>query len=139
MKTHTIVGQQMLNQVGGVLERVGIVVRASHESYDGRGYPDGLAREEIPIEARVVSCCDAFSAMTTDRSYRRAMTFHEAVDELDRNAGTQFDPLVVEALKFAIGARLAEDLLPRRDTPELVTPPVGLTDRMNHQPRASAH
>jgi putative nucleotidyltransferase with HDIG domain len=98
VKTHTIEGQKMLDRVGGVLREVGYVVRASHEHWDGSGYPDGLVGEDIPREARVVSCCDAFSAMTTTRSYRSAMSTAEAVAELYDNAGTQFDPEVVSAL-----------------------------------------
>jgi HD-GYP domain-containing protein (c-di-GMP phosphodiesterase class II) len=98
MKQHTIKCQEMLDQVGGVLGKAGVVVRASHEHFDGSGYPDGLVGDEIPIEARIVTCCDAFSAMTTDRSYRRSMTFAEALEELDRCAGTQFDPKVIETL-----------------------------------------
>ena len=66
VQRHTIDGQRMLENVGGVLSRVGVIVRASHESYDGNGYPDGLAGDAIPIEARICSACDAFSAMTTD-------------------------------------------------------------------------
>jgi putative nucleotidyltransferase with HDIG domain len=98
MKTHTIEGQQMLERVGGGLARVGVVVRASHERWDGGGYPDGLAGEAIPLAARIVSACDAYNAMTTDRSYRRALPVADAVAELDRGAGTQFDPAVVDAL-----------------------------------------
>jgi len=98
MRTHTIHGQRMLQRVGGVLDNVGAIVRASHESWDGSGYPDGLAGEEIPFAARVISCCDAFSAMTTDRAYRRARTVHEALAELRACAGSQFDPTVVEAV-----------------------------------------
>jgi putative nucleotidyltransferase with HDIG domain len=98
MKTHTIEGQRMLERVGGLLARVGVVVRASHERYDGGGYPDGLAGEQIPLAARIVSACDAFNAMTTDRSYRKALSLEVAVGELRKNAGTQFDPDVVEAL-----------------------------------------
>jgi putative nucleotidyltransferase with HDIG domain len=98
MKTHTIEGQRMLERVGGVLARVGVVVRASHERWDGGGYPDGLAGEEIPLAARIVSACDAYNAMTTDRSYRRALPVADAVAELERCAGTQFDPSVVAAL-----------------------------------------
>jgi putative nucleotidyltransferase with HDIG domain len=97
MKTHTIEGQRMLDRVGGSLRDVGIVVRASHESWDGTGYPDGLAGEQIPLAARIVACADAFSAMTTDRSYRRALHRDDAIEELRRNAGTQFDPRVVDA------------------------------------------
>jgi putative nucleotidyltransferase with HDIG domain len=98
MKLHTVEGQEMLDRVGGVLGEVGRVIRSSHEHYDGRGYPDGLAGEAIPIEARIVSACDALSAMTTTRSYRRAMSLESAREELIRNSGTQFDPRVVEAL-----------------------------------------
>jgi putative nucleotidyltransferase with HDIG domain len=98
MKLHTVEGQQMLDRIGGVLGEVGRVVRSSHEHYDGSGYPDGLAGAAIPIEARIVSCCDAFSAMTTTRSYRQAMSTESAREELVRNSGTQFDPDVVNAL-----------------------------------------
>jgi HD-GYP domain-containing protein (c-di-GMP phosphodiesterase class II) len=98
MRTHTVLGQDMLDRVGGWLTDVGIVVRASHERWDGGGYPDGLAGEAIPLPARIVSACDAFSAMTTDRSYRRARPVEVALEELRKCAGTQFDPAVVEAL-----------------------------------------
>jgi HD-GYP domain-containing protein (c-di-GMP phosphodiesterase class II) len=98
MKTHTIEGQRMLERVGGLLGRIGVVVRASHERWDGGGYPDGLAGKAIPLAARIVSACDAWNAMQTDRSYRKALPFEVAIDELHRNAGTQFDPRVVAAL-----------------------------------------
>ena len=98
MKRHTIDGQRMLENVGGVLARVGVIVRASHEDYDGSGYPDGLAGDAIPIEARICSACDAFSAMTTDRSYRAAMPVEQALAELRRCSGAQFDPDVVAIL-----------------------------------------
>ena len=98
MKTHTVEGQRMLERVGGVLARVGAVVRASHERWDGGGYPDGLSGEAIPLAARIVSACDAYNAMTTDRSYRRALPVADAVAELERCAGSQFDPAVIEAL-----------------------------------------
>jgi HD-GYP domain-containing protein (c-di-GMP phosphodiesterase class II) len=98
MRTHTIEGQRMLERVGGLLARVGAVVRASHERWDGNGYPDGLAGRDIPQPARIVAACDALSAMTTDRSYRRAMPREAAREELVRHAGTQFDPDVVPAL-----------------------------------------
>jgi HD-GYP domain-containing protein (c-di-GMP phosphodiesterase class II) len=104
MKLHTVEGQQMLDRVGGVLGEVGRVVRSSHEHFDGSGYPDRLAGDAIPIESRIVSCCDAFSAMTTTRSYRKAMSLESAREELVRNAGTQFDPTVVDALLTIIRA-----------------------------------
>jgi HD-GYP domain-containing protein (c-di-GMP phosphodiesterase class II) len=98
VKTHTIEGQRMLDQVGGVLSDVGRIVRSSHERWDGGGYPDGLAGHEIPLESAIVSCCDAFNAMTTNRSYRRARPPEQALEELLRNAGTQFHPGVVEVV-----------------------------------------
>jgi putative nucleotidyltransferase with HDIG domain len=98
MRTHTVEGQRMLDRVGGVLTSVGTIVRASHESWDGSGYPDGLRGEEIPLAARIISCCDAFNAMTTDRPYRAALPVSDAVAELRAEAGKQFDPAVVVAL-----------------------------------------
>ena len=73
------------------------LVRSSHERWDGNGYPDGLAGDEIPLGARIVSVCDAYDAMTSDRPYQRALGHEEALAELRRCAGTQFDPDVVEA------------------------------------------
>jgi putative nucleotidyltransferase with HDIG domain len=102
MKTHTVEGERMLQQVGGLLSNVGIVVRASHERWDGGGYPDRLAGEAIPLAARIVSACDAFNAMTTDRSYRKALPLEVAIAELHDNSGTQFAPDVVDALVAVI-------------------------------------
>jgi HD-GYP domain-containing protein (c-di-GMP phosphodiesterase class II) len=103
INTHTIEGERMLEKVGGMLGEVGHLVRSCHERWDGDGYPDGLAGEEIPLVARIVCACDAFSAMTTDRSYRKAMSQDDALAELRRCAGTQFDPRVVDALVAAVG------------------------------------
>jgi len=102
IKHHTIEGQFMLDRVGGLLGRVGEIVRSCHERWDGAGYPDQLRGEQIPLAARIVFVCDAFNAMTTDRPYRAAMSTEAAIDELVANAGTQFDPAVVEALMNAI-------------------------------------
>jgi len=98
VSTHTIEGERLLSRVGGLLTEVGSIVRSCHERYDGLGYPDGLAGEEIPIVARIISGCDAFSAMTTTRPYRAAMSLSEARVELQRNRGSQFDPVVVDAI-----------------------------------------
>jgi putative nucleotidyltransferase with HDIG domain len=98
IKTHTIEGQRMLERVGGFMHEVGEIVRASHERWDGTGYPDRLRGTAIPLEARIVSACDAFNAMTTNRSYRKAMSLPDALTELTRCAGSQFDPRVVDAL-----------------------------------------
>jgi HD-GYP domain-containing protein (c-di-GMP phosphodiesterase class II) len=102
INTHTVEGERMLTQVGGILGNVGHVVRSCHEDWDGTGYPDGLAREEIPLAARIVRCCDAFSAMTTDRPYRAGRSVGEALAELRRCAGTDFDPSVVDALAESV-------------------------------------
>ncbi len=104
INTHTIEGQRMLDKVGGLLGEVGHLVRSCHERWDGAGYPDGLAGEQIPLVSRIVCACDAFSAMTTDRPYRQAMDRHEAIEELRLCAGTQFDPQVVDALILAADA-----------------------------------
>jgi HD-GYP domain-containing protein (c-di-GMP phosphodiesterase class II) len=97
LKRHTIQGEELLVQVAG-LEHLGVVVRATHEWWDGSGYPDGLSGTDIPIEARVVGVADAYDAMTSDRSYRRALPVHEACRRVERDAGRQFDPLVAAAL-----------------------------------------
>jgi putative nucleotidyltransferase with HDIG domain len=98
IRRHPADGQAMLDRIGGVLADVGIVVRAHHERWDGSGYPDGLIGEAIPLAARVICACDAYSAMTTTRSYRPAMPVEAALVELRACSGAQFDPAVVEAM-----------------------------------------
>jgi diguanylate cyclase (GGDEF)-like protein len=100
IERHSEVGERIL-AVAPALRPVARLVRASHERWDGTGYPDGLAGEEIPLGARVVAVCDAFDAMTTDRPYQAGTDADSALEELVRNAGTQFDPAVV-----AVFARL---------------------------------
>jgi len=96
MRQHTIIGERI---IGAAPELAGVasIVRSSHERFDGGGYPDGLAGEEIPLGARIVAVCDAYDAMVTDRAYRAAQTPEAALAELRRCAGTQFDPRVVAA------------------------------------------
>jgi hypothetical protein len=96
LRRHTVEGERMLRQIGGALAGIGGFVRSSHERFDGGGYPDGLAGEQIPIESRIVAVCDAYNAMTTDRSYQAAMPVAQALAELQNGAGTQFDPSIVE-------------------------------------------
>jgi len=98
IETHTVIGEELLKKVGGLLGDVGTIVRSCHERWDGGGYPDGLAGEDIPLVARIVCACDAFSAMTTTRSYRAARPVEDALEELQRCAATQFDARVVDAL-----------------------------------------
>jgi putative nucleotidyltransferase with HDIG domain len=102
MRTHSEEGQRMLARVGGFMTEVGAIVRSHHERWDGGGYPDGLLAEAAPLEARIITCCDSWSAMRTDRPYRRAMSHDAAVAEVVRNVGTQFDPRVAEALLSAV-------------------------------------
>ena len=98
IETHTVLGEAMLVQIGGLLGEVGTLVRSCHEHWDGSGYPDGLAGADIPLVAQIVVACDAFSAMTTGRPYRDALPHEQAIAELRRCSGTQFAPQVVEAL-----------------------------------------
>ena len=102
IRRHTLIGERIL-LAAPALRRAAAYVRASHERYDGGGYPDALGGEEIPLGARIIAVCDAFEAMTSDRAYRRAMSVPEALAELRRCAGTQFDPLVVAALCATVG------------------------------------
>jgi HD-GYP domain-containing protein (c-di-GMP phosphodiesterase class II) len=103
IETHTAEGERMLEGIGGLLGEVGHLVRSCHEHWDGSGYPDGLAGTDIPLVARIVSACDAFSAMTTGRPYRDALPPEAAVAELRRCSGTQFDPRIVHALIAVAG------------------------------------
>jgi diguanylate cyclase (GGDEF)-like protein len=97
MRLHTVIGDDLL-LAAPPLRAVAPLVRASHERWDGGGYPDGLAGTDIPLAARIVAACDAYDAMTTDRCYRRGMSAADARAELERCSGTQFDPTVVAAL-----------------------------------------
>jgi HD-GYP domain-containing protein (c-di-GMP phosphodiesterase class II) len=106
---HTIDGEQMLGTVGGLLGDVGRLVRSCHERWDGTGYPDGVVGDEIPLISRIVYCCDALHAMTSDRPYRDALSVTAALAELERCAGTQFDPEIVEAVVSVLAAEAAAD------------------------------
>lgn len=99
IREHTLIGAQLL---GSIVELAGParLVRHSHERWDGEGYPDGLADEEIPLGSRIIFCADAFDAIRSDRPYRSARPASEAIDELHRCAGSQFDPDVVDAIEL---------------------------------------
>jgi putative nucleotidyltransferase with HDIG domain len=103
MNQHTAIGARMLERIP-FLAPVAPLVRSAHERFDGDGYPDGLAGAEIPRGAMIISTCDAFHAMTSNRSYRQAMSREDAVAELEACAGTQFEPAVVAALLVELGA-----------------------------------
>ncbi len=104
VQQHTVEAEKMLARLGGRLGEVGVLVRSCHERWDGTGYPDRLRGRDIPLAARIVAVCGAYEAMTSDRSYRRALTPGQAYEELRRNAGTQFDPKVVQAILHRVGA-----------------------------------
>ena len=97
VRQHTIVGERILSAAPALVP-VAKLVRSSHERYDGNGYPDGLSGDEIPLGARIISVCDAFHAMTSARPYERALPRREALLEMRRCAGEQFDPDVVQSL-----------------------------------------
>jgi HD-GYP domain-containing protein (c-di-GMP phosphodiesterase class II) len=101
MREHPEIGARILEPVER-LRQLAPLVRFSHEWWDGSGYPDGLAGEGIPLGARIISVCDAFDAMVSDRPYRGGRSTAEALEELRRHAGTQFDPAVVEAFEQAV-------------------------------------
>ena len=97
MRRHTIEGEELLAGIAG-LEHLAPAVRATHEAWDGTGYPDGLAGDDIPLTARIVTVVDAFDAMTSERAYRRPLPRREALRRLRAGAGMQFDPRVVDAI-----------------------------------------
>jgi len=95
VKQHPTIAAEIIQHIKG-LEEVAKIVRHHHERWDGKGYPDGLSGEEIPLGARILCIADAFEAMTSNRPYRKAMSISEAVSELINNAGEQFDPNLVQ-------------------------------------------
>jgi HD-GYP domain-containing protein (c-di-GMP phosphodiesterase class II) len=95
MRQHTVIGERILLAAPS-LAPTAELVRASHEAFDGSGYPDGLCGEAIPLGSRIIAACDAFDAMISERAYRAGMSVEDAIAELRRCAGTQFDPHVVD-------------------------------------------
>jgi HD-GYP domain-containing protein (c-di-GMP phosphodiesterase class II) len=109
VRRHTVIGERILN-AAPALEVAATIVRSTHERWDGTGYPDQLAGEAIPVAARIIAVCDAFDAMTSSRPYAPARTPQEAIRELVRCSGTQFDPTVVNAFA-AVHADLTAELV----------------------------
>jgi HD-GYP domain-containing protein (c-di-GMP phosphodiesterase class II) len=116
MHTHPLLGLRIVASMPFLGPAVD-VIGCHHERWDGRGYPNGLRGEEIPLAARVFSVCDAFDAMTSDRSYRPVLPVERAIDELQAGAGTQFDPTVVAAFMAEVEPIVAmHDRLHRADS-----------------------
>ena len=102
MREHPAIGERIVSSIES-LAHLAPIIRAEHERWDGKGYPDGLSGDAIPLASRIVFCCDSFHAMTSDRPYREAIGIERALEELAKNAGTQFDPNVAAALLDVVG------------------------------------
>ena len=121
VRRHTLIGERILLAAPSLAPEARLV-RASHERWDGKGYPDGLAGEQIPLGARIIFACDAFEAMTSgERPYRRPVSAELALEELRRCAGTQFDARVVEVLSEVVTGRATGS--GALGHPRLVSPP----------------
>jgi HD-GYP domain-containing protein (c-di-GMP phosphodiesterase class II) len=132
MQRHSTIGERIV-AAAPTLHEIAPIIRSAHERVDGTGYPDGLRLEEIPICARIIAVVDAYDAMTSDRPYRRAMPQEDAVAELERHAGTQFDPTVVAAFKAVLDETFAPQ--PTTATPhEERDAPLPKTSRPNQGP-----
>jgi HD-GYP domain-containing protein (c-di-GMP phosphodiesterase class II) len=109
VRRHPLIGERILG-AAPALGAAGKLVRSTHEHWDGSGYPDGLANSKIPLGARIIAVCDSFDAMTSPRPYAEPMSTQQAIRELLRCAGTQFDPEVVDAFA-AVQADLIAELV----------------------------
>ena len=104
IRRHTLIGERILS-AAPALHAAARLVRSSHEAWDGTGYPDALANVEIPLGSRIIALCDSFDAMISDRPYAPARTIDEALAELRRCAGMQFDPAIVPIFEQVLADR----------------------------------
>jgi HD-GYP domain-containing protein (c-di-GMP phosphodiesterase class II) len=118
MRAHTVIGERILAAAPSMVP-VARIVRSCHERWDGRGYPDGLRGPQIPLASRLIFICDAFDAMVAERPYRPALSNLEALTELRRNSGTQFDPELVEAVCETVSGWEEVERTERRRPPVL--------------------
>ena len=131
IKEHPPLGSIMIMTEIETLQQLVPVVRHHHERFDGKGYPDGLAGEDIPLEARILAVADAFDAMIHERAYRKALSKEEAIAELERGAGTQFDPAVVEAFLAVVKGQGEELTIPAQAASESREPAVATAAKPN--------
>ena len=135
MRRHPVDGADILEQIAG-LKDMAKIVRYHQEAYDGSGYPEGLKGEEIPIGARIATVVDAFDAMITDRPYRKGMAIEKAIEELKRNRGTQFDPIVVDTIvNLYEDGNLKPAQLPEPAHPNNIA--AGISRSTNSHPRST--
>ncbi len=118
IRTHAATGAELLQSLSTVGSEVILAVRHHHERYDGEGYPDGTAAEQIPIIARIIMLCDSIDAMLSDRPYRNALTVEEVEAEVRRCSGTQFDPYIAERILARGTLRRAADIFARHPMDE---------------------
>jgi HD-GYP domain-containing protein (c-di-GMP phosphodiesterase class II) len=109
-----VAGYEILSPINHPYADIPLMAKYHHERLDGRGYPDGLTGEQIPLGAKIVSLADSFDAMTTDRPYRRRRSFEDVIRDLRQNSGTQFEPKVVVAFARAILNEISGNAKERR-------------------------
>jgi HD-GYP domain-containing protein (c-di-GMP phosphodiesterase class II) len=129
VKQHPRIGQVILDEAGG-LQEAGKIILHHHERFGGHGYPHGLRGRDIPLGSRIVSIADAYDAMIQDRPYKRAIDHADAVTELQRFAGTQFDPELVEIFNRLFGAGIPDLDLAKPGQFKLILPPLRAADEL---------
>jgi putative nucleotidyltransferase with HDIG domain len=129
MRSHVVRSAQLVATAARLRGSVEAVIKHHHENYDGSGYPDGLVRDQIPMGARIIMVADTIDAMTTDRPYRKALTLQRALEELEKYAGRQFDPKLVELVSRSAGIR-------RLLSPQLASEP-SMPRSMQEPPRVA--
>jgi HD-GYP domain-containing protein (c-di-GMP phosphodiesterase class II) len=127
MQTHVIRSGQLVSTAARLRGSVEAMIKHHHENFDGTGYPDGLAGNQIPLGARIIMIADTIDAMTTDRPYRRAMTLARALEELGKYAGLQFDPVLVKLVAKSQTIRKLLGVESREDTPPYPPPSLRVT------------
>ena len=111
MKQHTVAGNEILKDIG-TIPGVDIATRSHHERYDGRGYPDGLKGDDIPFIARIIAVADSYDAMTSNRVYRKHLSYDQVMSELEKGKGTQFDPVIAQTMERLIRDGSMKNLSP---------------------------